>query len=48
LREGDAELMTAWVSARDPSLRSGQVVLGPFRSKAEPEVETPGMVKPAA
>jgi hypothetical protein len=32
--------MTAWASARN--------VLGPFRSKAEPEAETPGIVKPAA
>ena len=29
----DAELMGAWASARNPSLRSGQVVLVPFRSK---------------
>jgi hypothetical protein len=36
----DAELMTAWASARN--------VLGPFRSKAEPGAETPGIVKPAA
>jgi len=38
----DAELMAAWASARN--------VLGPFRSKAEPEVggEGPGVVKPAA
>jgi len=39
----DAELMTAWASARN--------VLGPFRSKAEPEAdagEAPGVVKPAA
>jgi len=36
----DAELMTAWASARN--------VLGPFRSKAEPEADAPGVVKPAA
>ncbi len=38
----DAELMAAWASARN--------VLGPFRSKAEPEAEGegPGVVKPAA
>jgi len=37
----DAELMTAWASARN--------VLGPFRSHAEPSAgETPGIVKPAA
>jgi len=36
----DAELMTAWASARN--------VVGPFRSKAEPGAETPGVVKPAA
>ena len=40
----DAELMTAWASARN--------VLGPpFRSKAEPEAdagEAPGVVEPAA
>jgi len=43
-RFGDnAELMGAWASARN--------VLGPFRSKAEPEAEAgeaPGVVKPAA
>ena len=40
-RFGDnAELMGAWASARN--------VLGPFRSKAEPGAETPGIVKPAA
>ena len=44
----DTELMTLWASARNPSLRSGQDVLGPFRSKAEPGAETPGIVKPAA
>jgi len=34
-RFGDsAELMGAWASARNPSLRSGQVVLGPFKPKA--------------
>jgi len=27
--------MGAWASARNPSLRSGQVVEGPVRSKAE-------------
>ena len=39
----DAELMTAWASARN--------VLGPFRSRGEAEAgggETPGVVKPAA
>jgi hypothetical protein len=36
----DAELMTAWASARN--------VLGPFRSKAEPEAQAPAIVKPAA
>ena len=36
----DAELMTAWASARN--------VLGPFRSKAEPGAQTPAIVKPAA
>ena len=35
-RFGDnAELMGAWASARNPSLRSGQAVLGPFRSKGD-------------
>jgi hypothetical protein len=33
----DAELMGAWRSARNPSLRSGQAVLGPFKTKSEPE-----------
>jgi len=36
----DAELMTAWASARN--------VAGPFRSKAEPGAKTPAIVKPAA
>jgi len=36
----DAELMTAWASARN--------VAGPFRSKAEPGAQTPAIVKPAA
>ena len=32
-RFGDnAELMGAWESARNPSLRSGQVVAGPFNT----------------
>jgi hypothetical protein len=34
-RFGDnAELMGAWASARNPSLRSGRRVLGPFKPKA--------------
>lgn len=41
----DAELMGAWASAHNPSLRSGQAVAGPFRSKAEPQV---GSEKPKA
>jgi len=47
----DAKLMTAWASARNHSLCSGQAVLGPFRSRGEAEAgggETPGVVKPAA
>ena len=51
-RFGDnAELMGAWASAHSPSLRSGQAVVGPFRSNGKPQVgggETHGVVKPAA
>jgi hypothetical protein len=40
-RFGDnPELMGAWASAHN--------VLGPFKSKAEPEAVTPVIVKPAA
>jgi len=34
----NAEQMGAWASARNPSLRSGRVVLGPFKAKGTPEV----------
>ena len=51
----DAELIGAWTNARNPSLRSGQAVRGPFRSPVKPaagEGETPAggpeVVKPAA
>jgi len=33
----NAELMGAWRSARNRSLRSGQAVLGPFTTKIESE-----------
>jgi len=29
--------MGAWRNARNPSLRSGLAVLGPFKTKSEPE-----------
>ena len=41
-------LMEGWSSARDPSLRSGRVVLGPFRSKAAQEPEAGGSETPKA
>jgi len=44
-RFGDnAELMGAWASARNPSLRSGRVVLGPF--KGEPNAGGGGSETP--
>ena len=55
-RFGDnPELMGAWASARNPSLRSGhapslrsgQVVLGLFRAKPQPEPEAGGEPKAA-
>jgi hypothetical protein len=48
-RFGDnAELMGAWESARNPSLRSGQVVAGSFQTKNEPESGAGGSETPKA
>jgi hypothetical protein len=48
-RFGDnAELMGAWTSARNPSLRSGQAVLGPFKTKSGPESGAGGSQTPKA
>jgi len=48
-RFGDNQaLMEGWASARDPSLRSGRRVLGPFRSKAQQEPEAGGGETPKA
>jgi len=48
-RFGDnAELMGAWESARNPSLRSGQVVAGPFNTTNEPQSGAGGSETPKA
>jgi len=48
-RFGDnAELMGAWESARNPSLRSGQVVAGPFNTTNAPQSGAGGSETPKA
>jgi hypothetical protein len=48
-RFGDnAELMGAWESARNPSLRSGQVVAGSFQTKNESQSGAGGSETPKA
>lgn len=45
---GNAELMGAWESARNPALRSGRRVAGPFQTKNEPQSGVGGSETPKA